>query len=62
MADTVIVRCATCGRNIGDVTFVPGRQVVGCDYCRGVTVIYISEDGRVETTVSSWGQIPKSND
>jgi phage FluMu protein Com len=49
MADTVIVRCSYCGEKIGEITFVPGSQTVGCPQCKGVTKVTISESGSVRT-------------
>jgi phage FluMu protein Com len=48
MADTIIVRCSYCGKHIGDVTFVPGTQEVGCPECKGVTRVIINKDGSVK--------------
>jgi hypothetical protein len=48
MADTIIVRCAYCGQKIGEITFVPGTQTVGCK-CKGITKVTIYNDGSVKT-------------
>lgn len=48
MADTIIVRCSYCGKEIGKVTFVSGEQQVGCPHCKGVTKVIIGKDGSVE--------------
>ena len=49
MADTIIVRCAHCGALIGEITFVPGTQRLGCPSCDKMTIVDIYESGRVET-------------
>ncbi len=49
MAETIIVRCAYCGEKIGEITFVPGSQVVGCPKCKGITKVTIYKDGSVDT-------------
>jgi phage FluMu protein Com len=48
MTDTIIVRCSYCGEKIGEVTFVPGSQNVGCPKCKGVTRVIILKDGSVK--------------
>ena len=48
MADTITVRFSYCGNHIGEVTFVPGTQEVGCPECKGVTRVIIYKDGSVK--------------
>jgi phage FluMu protein Com len=47
MADTIIVRCYKCGEKIGEVTFIPGDQKVGCPKCGAQTDVTIKKDGSV---------------
>lgn len=49
MADTIMVRCAKCGYLIGEVSYVPGMQKVGCPKCGKTTIVKIKDDGAVET-------------
>ncbi len=49
MAETIIVRCAHCGEKIGDITFVPGSQRIGCTKCGFSTLVKIHKDGSVVT-------------
>ena len=48
MADTIDVKCGHCGNDLGSVTFVPGRQVIGCKECGNRTRVEISKSGTVE--------------
>lgn len=49
MSDTIIVRCTHCGEKIGDITFVPGTQRIGCPKCGKRTEVVISKAGSVNT-------------
>ena len=48
MADTIIVRCAHCGKNLGEISYIPGKQKIGCE-CGGRTIVQIYKDGSIET-------------
>lgn len=48
MSDTIIVRCATCGKQIGEITFIRGNQKVGCPQCSAQTMVKIYSDGSVD--------------
>ena len=47
MTDEIIVRCASCGEEIGRITFVEGKQILGCYSCGKKTVVDIYDDGTV---------------
>ncbi len=49
MAETIIVRCAYCGEKIGEISYVPGTQVIGCQ-CERRTDVRITADGEVYTS------------
>ena len=48
MADTIIVHCYKCGNNLGEVTYIPGEQLIGCSNCGGQTKVRIKKDGSVD--------------
>jgi DNA-directed RNA polymerase subunit RPC12/RpoP len=52
MPDTVLVRCAVCGKEIGEVSYLPGKQVVTCRNCHKKTVVLIGSDGSVRVRSS----------
>jgi DNA-directed RNA polymerase subunit RPC12/RpoP len=58
MTDTIIVRCSTCGKEIGTVTYVKSDQEVGCDRCGGVTRVKIWGDGDVHISSKRRGKTP----
>jgi hypothetical protein len=62
MSDQITIRCATCGYEIGEITFVPGFQVIGCKRCSGATWVEITKDGEVNTGQRTVGSIPKDYD
>lgn len=49
MADTIIVRCTHCGEKIGEITFIPGIQRIGCPKCGKRTQVEIDEEGHINT-------------
>jgi DNA-directed RNA polymerase subunit RPC12/RpoP len=56
MAEYVLVRCAHCGREIGNITFAPGVQIVACLECsngwgkHNKTKVTITEKAEVYTS------------
>ena len=64
MAETIIVRCSSCGEEngqisyirgeIGQISCVPVSQLVGCSKCEKRTVVEISKNGHVDTK-GYWG-------
>ena len=49
MAETIIIRCTHCGEKIGDISYVPGEQRIGCPSCKKRTSVRIKKDGTVDT-------------
>jgi len=47
LTDEIIVRCASCGEEIGRITFVEGQQILGCYSCGKKTLVNIYSDGTV---------------
>ena len=60
MVDTVIIRCSTCGREIGKISLVAGEQQIGCTHCGGTTQVHISSDGSMRAYALRRGRIPKA--
>lgn len=50
MAETIIVRCSHCGEKIGEISYIPGKQVIGCPKCGYKTVVTIYENGQIKTS------------
>lgn len=50
MTDTIIIRCYKCGHEIGRVSYVPGKQQIGCPNCGARTDVEITEKGKVYTS------------
>ena len=50
MADTIIIRCYKCGHEIGRVSYVPGKQRIGCQKCGAQTDVRVDENGKVYTS------------
>jgi len=57
MAEIIIVRCSTCGYKIGEITYVPGKQDIGCPKCGGVTRVHIYDNGNVSFDIYERGKI-----
>lgn len=60
MVDTIIIRCSTCGKEIGKISLVTGQQQIGCSHCGGTTQVHISSDGNVRSYRLRQGRIPKA--
>lgn len=58
MTDSINVKCSYCGRDLGSVTYVPGRQIIGC-YCGARTEVYISHSGDVHIRHAGGGDPDK---
>ncbi len=50
MAETIIVRCYSCGHEIGRISYVPGSQKIGCPKCGAKTDVRIDKNGNVYTS------------
>lgn len=59
MVDTIIIRCSTCGHEIGKISNVTGDQQIGCSHCGGTTQVHISSDGSIRSYALRRGRIPK---
>lgn len=57
--ETVLVRCSTCGKEIGNIAYIPGEQVIGCSYCGGKTKVWIKGNGDLDTRPVKAGSIPR---
>ncbi|MCI1779247.1 MAG: hypothetical protein LKI53_04735 [Bacteroidales bacterium] len=49
MADTIIIRCTHCGEKIGEISYIPGEQFLGCPNCKKRTHVIIDSDGKLFT-------------
>jgi len=49
MAETIIIRCCHCGEKIGEITYIPSEQELGCSKCGKRTFVIIKQDGKLIT-------------
>ena len=72
MAETVLIRCAQtgCGKEIGQVAYIPGKQIVSCPHCGYKTIVEINEKGKLYTTAHwrwslylghNWGKLSETS-
>jgi hypothetical protein len=47
--DLIVILCSSCGVLIGEISFVRGRQILGCQQCSRRTVVIIDEEDRIDT-------------